>query len=305
VPATLVGDRADRRHLFPGNRHGLAVRHVVLTGAMRPGASASTLRSSVARPGTHSRWTRCEALRAAAWFCTFMPRSRAALQAMDEQDSYAAPRPGVEQTNIPADPNGLEVFYLMLVTTIVGFTTVFQVRAKAGRLSLRRWTAFVVALAVAAMRLRPRRRAAAAQAPPAGPRKLGHSDAPATGSHVARLTYGCADRPLGDPAHVALFCRAGQQRHHCFLALLRRLAVAPSGATVTGLLPSRAPPRQKPRRCLNHRNSSLACPCGCSARRVQHPPTTSPSRSFRRARWRSDIHPGSRYPLIPEKGQPG
>jgi hypothetical protein len=100
VPATLVGDRADRRHLFPGNRHGLAVRHVVLTGAMRPGASASTLRSSVARPGTHSRWTRCEALRAAAWFCTFMPRSRAALQAMscssialqamDEQDSYAA-----------------------------------------------------------------------------------------------------------------------------------------------------------------------------------------------------------------------
>jgi hypothetical protein len=69
-----------------------------------------------------------------------------------------SPRPGVEQTNIPADPNGLEVFYLMLVTTIVGFTTVFQVRAKAGRLSLRRWTAFVVALAVAAMRLRPRRR---------------------------------------------------------------------------------------------------------------------------------------------------
>lgn len=49
-----------------------------------------------------------------------------------------------------ADPNGLEVFYLMLVTTIVGFTTVFQVRANAGRLSLRRWTAFVVALAVAA-----------------------------------------------------------------------------------------------------------------------------------------------------------
>ncbi|MGH3783246.1 MAG: hypothetical protein ACRDRO_22165 [Pseudonocardiaceae bacterium] len=49
-----------------------------------------------------------------------------------------------------ADPNGLEVFYLMLVTTIVGFTTVFQVRTNAGSLSLRRWTAFVVALAVAA-----------------------------------------------------------------------------------------------------------------------------------------------------------
>ena len=49
-----------------------------------------------------------------------------------------------------ADPSGVEIFYLMLVATIVGFTTVFQVRANAGGLSLRRWTAFVVALAVAA-----------------------------------------------------------------------------------------------------------------------------------------------------------
>jgi hypothetical protein len=49
-----------------------------------------------------------------------------------------------------ADPNGLEIFYLMLVTTIVGFITVFQVRANVGGLSLRRWTAFVLALAVAA-----------------------------------------------------------------------------------------------------------------------------------------------------------
>jgi hypothetical protein len=48
------------------------------------------------------------------------------------------------------DPNGVETFYLMLVATIVGFTTVFQVRANAGGLSLRRWTAFVVALAVSA-----------------------------------------------------------------------------------------------------------------------------------------------------------
>ena len=48
------------------------------------------------------------------------------------------------------DPNGVEIFYLMLVATIVGFTTVLQVRANAGGLSLRRWTAFVVDLAVAA-----------------------------------------------------------------------------------------------------------------------------------------------------------
>jgi hypothetical protein len=45
------------------------------------------------------------------------------------------------------DPSGVDIFYLMLVATIVGFTTVLQVRANAGGLSLRRWTAFVVALA--------------------------------------------------------------------------------------------------------------------------------------------------------------
>lgn len=48
------------------------------------------------------------------------------------------------------DPNGLDIFYLMLVGTIVGFLTVFQVRANAGDLPLRRWTAFIVIFALAA-----------------------------------------------------------------------------------------------------------------------------------------------------------
>ena len=48
------------------------------------------------------------------------------------------------------DPTGVEVFYLMFIGTVVGFFTVFQVRQNAGGLSLRRWTAFVVGLAVAA-----------------------------------------------------------------------------------------------------------------------------------------------------------
>jgi hypothetical protein len=48
------------------------------------------------------------------------------------------------------DPNGLDVFYRMLVATIIGFLTVFQVLAQAGRLALRRHAAFVVGLAVAA-----------------------------------------------------------------------------------------------------------------------------------------------------------
>jgi hypothetical protein len=47
------------------------------------------------------------------------------------------------------DPNGLDVFYLMLVTTIISFITVFQVRANAGRLPLRQWTAIIAGLAVA------------------------------------------------------------------------------------------------------------------------------------------------------------
>jgi hypothetical protein len=48
------------------------------------------------------------------------------------------------------DPNGLDVFYRMLVATIIGFITVFQVLAQAGRLALRQQVAFVLGLAVAA-----------------------------------------------------------------------------------------------------------------------------------------------------------
>jgi hypothetical protein len=51
---------------------------------------------------------------------------------------------------LATDPSGVDIFYLMLVTTIIGFFTVFQVRTNAGGLSLRRWTAFLVGLALAA-----------------------------------------------------------------------------------------------------------------------------------------------------------
>ncbi|MEN3356293.1 MAG: hypothetical protein V7637_275 [Mycobacteriales bacterium] len=50
----------------------------------------------------------------------------------------------------PADPNGLEIFYLMLVPTIIGFITFLQISAHAAGLSLRRWTAIMVGLAVVA-----------------------------------------------------------------------------------------------------------------------------------------------------------
>jgi hypothetical protein len=47
------------------------------------------------------------------------------------------------------DPNGLDIFYLMLVATIVGLVTTFQVHAHAGPLSRRQWVLFVVSLALA------------------------------------------------------------------------------------------------------------------------------------------------------------
>jgi hypothetical protein len=50
----------------------------------------------------------------------------------------------------PHDPTGIEIFYLMLVATIVGFITVFQVRANAAGLWIHHWALFVVALAVVA-----------------------------------------------------------------------------------------------------------------------------------------------------------
>jgi hypothetical protein len=48
------------------------------------------------------------------------------------------------------DPNGVDLFYLMLVATIIGFLTVFQVTANAPDLALRHHVAFYLALALAA-----------------------------------------------------------------------------------------------------------------------------------------------------------
>ena len=50
----------------------------------------------------------------------------------------------------PSDPSGVDVFYMMLVASIVGFITVFQVRANAGGLTLHHWTAWIVGLALSA-----------------------------------------------------------------------------------------------------------------------------------------------------------
>ena len=49
----------------------------------------------------------------------------------------------------PHDPSGVDIFYLMLVATIIGFITIFQVRAMAGDLELRHHISFLLALALA------------------------------------------------------------------------------------------------------------------------------------------------------------
>ena len=48
----------------------------------------------------------------------------------------------------PSDPQGLVSFYVTLGATILGFLSMFQLRAHAAQLSLREWLAFLVALAV-------------------------------------------------------------------------------------------------------------------------------------------------------------
>jgi len=47
------------------------------------------------------------------------------------------------------DPNGLDIFYLVLVATIIGFLAVFQIRAMAGKLEQRHHVAFVLGIAIA------------------------------------------------------------------------------------------------------------------------------------------------------------
>jgi hypothetical protein len=91
---------------------------------------ASTPRSLVIRQGRHARWTRCNVSRKAV--------------------SSSASTPPSQPRCTRSTSRTSTVFYLMLVATIAGFFTVFQVRQNAAGLSLGQWAVFVVALAVAA-----------------------------------------------------------------------------------------------------------------------------------------------------------
>ena len=66
----------------------------------------------------------------------------------------AASEPAVRVVDVhplaSSDPNGVDIFYLMLVASIIGLVTVFQVRASAGGVGLRHYRAWLLGFAIAA-----------------------------------------------------------------------------------------------------------------------------------------------------------
>jgi hypothetical protein len=50
----------------------------------------------------------------------------------------------------PSDPQGLVAFYVTLASTVIGFVSIFQLRAHARGLSLRAWLGFIAGLALSA-----------------------------------------------------------------------------------------------------------------------------------------------------------
>ena len=99
------------------------------------------------------------------------------------------------------DPNGLDIFYLMLVATIIGFFTVFTVRGMAGNLELRHHVPFVLILAGAGALV-----LTSVDGPPGGalPRGVGDPGAAPPGGGVVRFVNGGAHRALGDGADLAV-----------------------------------------------------------------------------------------------------
>jgi hypothetical protein len=76
--------------------------------------------------------------------------SRVAQQAASQVSERVSPPLEIIDTHPlpPSDPQGLVSFYVTLASTILGFLSMFQLRAHAAQLSLGAWSVFLVALAV-------------------------------------------------------------------------------------------------------------------------------------------------------------
>ena len=78
------------------------------------------------------------------------PSAAKALTAFDQRAPGHSLMPIIDLHPLPpSDPAGLATFYLVIAATILGFVTMFQLRANVKTLSLNRWLACVFVVAVA------------------------------------------------------------------------------------------------------------------------------------------------------------
>jgi hypothetical protein len=143
IDAGLVGDPASHAPTIA------AVQHVAEGSlAFRPYASVAEAREGIDLQHVYT------ALDVKSARPTLYVASAAGASVARVLEKVSATDPRVRVVDVHPlamdDPNGVDIFYLMLVATIVGFITVFQVRANAQGLRLRHWTAFVAAFAVVA-----------------------------------------------------------------------------------------------------------------------------------------------------------
>ena len=78
------------------------------------------------------------------------PSAARALTALDQEAPGRSLMPIVDLHPLPdSDPAGLATFYLVIAATILGFVTMFQLRANVKTLTLKRWLACIFIVAVA------------------------------------------------------------------------------------------------------------------------------------------------------------
>ncbi len=141
IPAAVVGSLADH----PGPVK--AVQNVAKDSlAFRTYASRRDALHSIAEQNVYA------ALDLKAARPTLYIASAAGASVARVLEKVAVADPAVHVVDVhplaATDPNGVDIFYLMLVTTIIGFITVFQVRAQVPGLEERHHVSFVLLLAL-------------------------------------------------------------------------------------------------------------------------------------------------------------
>ena len=132
------------------------------------------------------------------------PSGARALTQLDQTQPGQFVLPIVDLHPLPtSDPAGLATFYLVIAATILGFITMFQLRANVKTLSLRRWLACLVTLAViggAALSFVAGPVLHALQNPV--PATVAADVAADRGRRGVQLHHAGLDAPLGDHPHL-------------------------------------------------------------------------------------------------------